>query len=86
MEAEGWEVIKAGGSLGTYDLCAMREGVIRLLEVKGTAAGPFHSFGPEKREAIRVAAKRAGGIPELAYWPKRKKLEYLKESEWPASK
>ena len=89
LEAEGWVVTKAGGSLGTFDLMAARGGemalgaVVRLVEVKGTAAGPYHSFGPEKRQALSEAASRAGGRAELAWWPKRGKLEWLKEREWP---
>jgi Holliday junction resolvase len=96
LEAEGWVVLRAPGSLGTFDLVAMRGKIeeldprrsrvipeLRLIEVKSTAQGPYEHFGPEDRAELLAAAERAGGVAELAYWPSRGKLRWIKSSEWP---
>lgn len=81
---KGWEVVRAAGSTGAYDLMACRSGEVVLWEVKTTAAGPFADFGPAKREAIREAAQRAGGTARLVWWPTdRKGPRIIPESAWP---
>jgi hypothetical protein len=54
-----------------------------MIEVKSTAAGPFHSFGPKDREEILVAAEKAGLDPWLAFWPPRKELKFISPVDWP---
>lgn len=84
LEADGWFVIRAPGSLGFADLVALKARHFpRLIEVKGTAAGPYAGFSPSDREALKAAAKQAGAIPELAWWPANKELRWIAESEWP---
>lgn len=83
-EGGEWFVIKAGGSLGDADLVALKRGRRgMMLEVKSTAAGPFHSFGPKDREEILAAAKKAGLEPFLVYWPPRKEMKFISPVHWP---
>lgn len=83
-EGGEWFVVKAGGSFGDADLAAMKAGeTSRIIEVKSTSAGPFHSFGPADRADISAAALKAGAEAELAFWPPHGKLEFLKEDQWP---
>jgi Holliday junction resolvase len=85
LEAEGFFVIKAGGSFGEADLVALKAGQRgMMIEVKSTTAGPFHSFGPEKREALYAAAEKAGLEPFLVFWPPRKELKYIGWKSWPS--
>lgn len=96
LEAEGWVVLRAPGSLGTFDLVAMRArseevtpshsrlvSEVRLIEVKSTAKSPYERFGPEDRAELLAAAKKAGGVAELAYWPPRGQLRWIRSEEWP---
>ena len=84
LEEEGWFVIRAPGSLGTCDLAALKlRSTPMLIEVKATAAGPFHSFGPADRKALLEAAEKAGGEAVLAWWPANKELRWIPVSEWP---
>lgn len=84
LEGEGWFVIRAPGSLGFADLVALKRGQTpRMIEVKGTAAGPFSGFGPSDRSSLSKAAKKAGAAAELAYWPARKSLKWIAEADWP---
>lgn len=85
LEAEGFWVVKAGGSLGEADLVALKAGQKGLMiEVKSTSAGPYHSFGPEKREALFDAAEKAGLDPYLVYWPPRKEMKFIGWTSWPS--
>lgn len=96
LEGEGWIVLRAPGSLGTFDLVAMRgrpEEIdltrsrvipeLRLIEVKSTAGGPYERFGPEDRAELLAVAERAGAEAELAYWPPRGQLRWIASAEWP---
>ncbi len=97
LEEEGWVVLRAPGSLGTFDLIALRALRIepsdvydpaiyseaRLIEVKSTAGGPYERFGPEDRAELLAAARKAGGVAELAYWPPRGKLRWIESEAWP---
>ena len=86
LEAQGYFVVKAGGSLGDADLVVMKAGEKpRLVEVKSTAAGPFHSFGPQERLDLKEAAKRAGAEPFLCFWPPRKEPKWIGWTSWPDS-
>lgn len=86
LETEGWFVIRAPGSLGFADLVALKAGETpRMIEVKGTTAGPYAGFGPVSRTLLSKAAKQAGAIAELAYWPAHKTLQWIAESEWPVT-
>ncbi len=84
LRSEGWWVCRAAGSLGDADLVALRDGKRpRLYEVKATAAGPFHSFGPEQRRELREAAEAAGGDAILCWWPSRKNPRFIPAEGWP---
>jgi Holliday junction resolvase len=81
---EGWIVIRAAGSLGPVDLVALRSGFRpRIIEVKSTHRGPFHSFGPQERREMRNIAIDAGADAELCWWPARKDPEFIPSSQWP---
>lgn len=84
LEDEGWVVARCAGSLGDFDLFAAKAGTKpRLIEVKATAAGPYAGFLPADRERLREVAEQAGAVAELAFWPRRKKLEFIGEDRWP---
>jgi Holliday junction resolvase len=87
LEGEDWFVTRAAGSLGDADLVALKEGRRpRLIEVKSTAAGPFHSFGPKDRADLLFAASVAGADAELCWWPPRGKPRWFGVSEWPMAR
>jgi Holliday junction resolvase len=87
LEQEDWWVARAAGSLGDADLVALRYGSRpRLIEVKSTVAGPYHSFGPVERHRLSFAAKLADADALLAWWPPRGKLRWIPETEWPAAR
>lgn len=79
----GWVVYKAGGSLGNADLVALRADVYPLLiQVKGTAAGPFSGFPPHERYLLEKEARKAGAVPLLAHWPPRGSLKWYVGPSW----
>lgn len=85
LEARGWWVARAAGSLGDADLVALRPGLpARLVEVKSTAGGPYERFGPAQRTDLSTAARRAGAEAWLVWWPPRRQPVWVAEDEWPA--
>jgi Holliday junction resolvase len=79
-----WIVVRAAGSLGDFDLIALKDGQTPLvIEVKSTTRGPFHSFGPQDRATLKQVAEWAGAIPVLAWWPSHGKLHWFYEDDWP---
>jgi Holliday junction resolvase len=85
LEDDDWFVARAAGSLGDVDLVALRAGnTPRLIEVKSTAAGPYHSFGPKDRLDLLFAAKLAGAEALLCWWPPRGKPHWIPSTEWPS--
>ena len=94
LEDEGWFVIRAPGSLGVADLVAIREeedpgykyrhSVVRFIECKANEkGGPYMNFRPEDRKALLEAAEKAGARAELAFWPKRGNLTWIRSEAWP---
>lgn len=84
LERGGWWVARAAGSLGDADLIALKAGETpQMIEVKSTAAGPYHSFGPKDRAELLAAAERAGAEPMLVWWPPRKPAEWIEDESWP---
>jgi Holliday junction resolvase len=83
--ADDWWVARAAGSLGDADLVACKQGTIRLVEVKATHRGPYHSFGPKDRADLTFAAKLAGAEAWLCWWPPRDKPHWIPSSAWPRS-
>lgn len=84
LELDGWWTCRAAGSLGDADVIALKQGETpRLIEIKSSERGPFHSFGPADRLALIVAAEKAGAVPWLVWWPCRKQPRWLPASEWP---
>lgn len=55
----------------------------RLIEVKGTARSPWVAWGPAERQALKDAARQAGAVPLLAWWPPHGPCQWIGESEWP---
>jgi Holliday junction resolvase len=87
LENDDYFVARACGSLGDVDLVALRAGSRPLLiEVKSTAAGPFHSFGPKDRIDLLFAAELAGADAILCWWPPRGKPTWFKSDQWPTSR
>jgi Holliday junction resolvase len=83
-ESEDYWVARAAGSIGDADLVALRAGELpQLIEVKSTI-GPYDHFGPKDRADLRFAARLAGAVALLAWWPKHGKLRWIPESEWPS--
>lgn len=81
---EDWWVVRAAGSLGDADLVALKNGRRpKLIEVKSTAAGPYHSFGPKDRADLLAAAELAGADAVLCWWPSRGKPRWIASEEWP---
>lgn len=79
-----WLAFRAPASLGVADVVALRDGSRpRLIEVKSTHRGPYHSFGPAERERLKFAAELAGADAYLAWWPPRGELRWFHSSEWP---
>lgn len=86
LRDEGWFAMRAPASLGVADVVALKEGQrARLIEVKSTAAGPFHSFGPADRAALSLAAEIAGANAYLVWWPPRGERKWIAEWDWPAT-
>ncbi len=91
LEAEGWWVGRCAGSLGDADLVAVRRlydehrvSKVWLIEVKTTAAGPFHSFGPKQRAELLEAARIAGAEAWLVHWPPhQREPRWIGPDEWP---
>jgi Holliday junction resolvase len=84
LQARDWIVIRAAGSLGDFDLIALKSCHTPLIiEVKSTHRGPFHSFGPQERATLKQVAEWAGAIPVLAWWPPHGKLTWIYEDDWP---
>ena len=84
LEQDGWWVCRAAGSLGDADLVALkRDHIPRLIEVKSTARGPYHSFGPKERHQLIEAARTSGAGAWLVWWPPRAKPEWIPYFLWP---
>lgn len=81
-----WLAFRAPASLGVADVIALRDGCRpRLVEVKSTTS-PYAHFGPADRADLLAAAKLAGAVPLLAWWPSRGKLRFIHADEWPATR
>ena len=83
-QADGWEVTKAGGSLGAADLVCLKAGERPLLVQVKCGRGAYDHFGPRERGELLEVAKRAGAVPVLAWWKPRAREHRLIESyDWP---
>lgn len=84
LEEQGFWVSRAAGSLGDADLVALKCGQRpQLIEVKSTARGPYHGFGPKDRAELEQAAWRAGAEALLCWWPPRKQATWIPAWLWP---
>lgn len=82
-----WLAFRAPASLGVADVIALKDGQRpHLVEVKSTAAGPYHGFGPQDRARLLFAAKLAGAVALLAWWPPRGQLRFIGVEEWPVGR
>ena len=57
LEQSGYKGVKAGGSLGEFDLVMMRSGSLRLIQVKSNRRPP-----PIEREAIANYELKTGDV------------------------
>ena len=82
LEADGWTVGSRRKIAGPGDLLAVRGVIVdaetedmpglteaRLIEVKGTAGGPWERYGPHDRAALLALAFAIGSSAELWWWP-----------------
>jgi len=96
LRRQDWVAFRMPGSLGEFDVCAMRRtrmcGMgrfdhwtreVRFIEVKSTVRGPYAGFGPRDRADLVAVAELAGAEPWLAWWPPRGKLRFIGKDEWP---
>lgn len=83
LKGRDWWAMRSPASLGEVDVVAAKPGRLVFYEVKSTAAGPFHSFGPKDREELRFVAELAGAEPVLCWHPPRGERHFIPESEWP---
>ena len=77
--------MRAPGSLGAFDVLDIHEGVVRFIECKATAAGPYAGFLPADRKRLIEVAQKAGAIPLLCWWPKRAKPKFIERKDWPGA-
>ncbi len=47
--AHGWKVVRAGGSLGEYDLIAFKNGHCIFFQIKSTNKDKFYYYGYESK-------------------------------------
>ncbi len=84
LRDDDWLAFRAPASLGVADVVALKDGARpRLIEVKSTHRGPYHSFGPADRKRLRLAARIAGADAYLVWWPSRGAMRWIHSSEWP---
>lgn len=92
LRAEGWVVFHNKASRGVCDLVALRyfstqnlggRSEARLVEVKGTSRSPWVAWGPAERAELLEAARKAGAVPLLAWWPPHGECQWIGEAEWP---
>lgn len=84
LRSQDWYATRSPASKGDADVIALKKGCRpRLIEVKSTSAGPFHSFGPKDRADLLFAADLAGADAFLVWWPPRGKPVWLSPDEWP---
>lgn len=70
LEAAGFHVVKAGGSLGAFDLIALGPQGVRCVQVKTGG----HNASPAEREAMKLVELPAGSTREVWRW-----LDYARE-------
>ena len=83
--AGAWVAIRAPASLGVFDVIAVRDGEIRLVEVKSTSRSAFAGFPPADRRALLDAAERAGASAWLYWHPPRRAPVWIAAADWPNS-
>jgi hypothetical protein len=85
----GWTAIRA--SKGPVDLVCCQAVLtddgplseVRFVQVKGSARGPYHAFGPQDRAILRELARGCGATAWLIWWPPRRGWQWIGQSEWP---
>ena len=85
-----WVVFHNKASRGVCDLVALMWESddlcqAQLVEVKGTTRSPWVAWGPAERQALVDAARQAGAVPLLAWWPPHGELSWMGEAEWPSA-
>ena len=84
LEAEGYWTCRAAGSFGDADVVALKAGQVpMMIEVKSTARGPWEHFGPKDRAELEAAARVAGAVPWLVWWPSRGDAQWIHRDFWP---
>lgn len=78
LEERGWEVTPSKGSFGTFDLVAMNEYGIRLIQVKSTRQKKKPSYGTDIKKIRAFTNCPPNSSKELhVWWNKQWKIELL---------
>lgn len=81
---QGVFAMRSPASLGAVDVVVISKGERPLFcEVKSTAAGPFHAFGPKDRAELSRLAELAGAEAVLVWHPPRGARRFIFEKDWP---
>lgn len=92
LRADGWFAMRSPASLGNVDVIAVRPRLlgnsqygceVHFYELKSTTDGPYKTFGPRDREALRFEAQAAGAEAFLVWWPPRSEPKVIAERDWP---
>ena len=88
LEADGWVVVRAAGSLGPVDLVAMHRGRFPMfVQVKADRRSAWHNFPPEDRLELAELARQAGAEAWLAWYPQdRRPAQWIPERDWPTTR
>jgi Holliday junction resolvase len=84
LRAEGWYAERTAGSHGEADLIALKAGTVPLLIQVKSGKSKYGSFNSQARQALKLAARKAGAFAVLVWWPyDRKGLRWIEETDWP---
>ncbi len=82
-----WVVIHTRPGTNFCDVVAIKSlggrTMVRFVEVKSTAGGPYEHFRKPDRLDLLAVAELAGAEAWLAWWPPRGELRWIHSNEWP---
>jgi hypothetical protein len=97
LKDEGWLVASRRHDPGPGDLLAVRLDAeqtrhwgrivhgVWLIEVKGTADGPWRNFSKAARREMLEFALDHGAEAVMAWWPPGGQLRFIHSLDWPSS-
>ena len=86
FRTEGWAAYRTPASKGAVDVIALRNGEIRLIQIKSTRnpGSPYTDFGPSARTRLLEEADRAGGLASFWHYGPTG-LRVFEPEEWPGA-